>query len=212
MTELERLRREADGLLPGEAQPAAETARQIVAVRALSGSRALLTYFKKTGGGWTRVFTCSANIGKCGVGKEKEGDMKTPLGTFSLSAPFGIRPDPSFDDPQGRQAEGYLQLTEHHYWCGQNGPFYNRLIDNRRPPQGYIPSADDEHLIRYNPAYSYSMFIGYNAGGLPDLGSCIFLHCTSQSPHTAGCVAIDEWLMRELILELKPGAKIVIYE
>ena len=212
MNDLERLNREAQGLLPAEAEEAANTARQIVAVRHLTGSKAHFTYFRLDGEAWKRVFSCTANIGKNGVGKEKEGDMKTPLGVFNLSTPFGIKPDPAMDDPYGRRTENYLQLTEEHYWCGQSGPYYNRLIDSRNPPEGYAPDADDEHLIRYCPSYNYSMFIDYNREGKAHMGSCIFLHCTSKSPHTAGCVAIEEKLMRELILELKEGARIVIYQ
>ncbi len=185
-------------------------AEQAVFVQYTGGTGARLTYSKRNGEGWTDVFTCDARVGKCGVGKKREGDMKTPLGTFALSTPFGILPDPSPADPLGRTADGYLQLTDEHYWCGQNGPHYNRLIDNRNPPEGYTPNGDDEHLIRYAPSYHYGMFIGYNREGAPSLGSAIFLHCTSDSPHTAGCVAIDEKYMRELILELKEGAVIVI--
>lgn len=212
MNELERLRQEAKGLLPAEAEEAAKECDQLIAVRYLDGSKALFTYFKKENEAWRRVFSCTANIGKSGVGKEKEGDMKTPLGVFSLSTPFGILPDPSLNDPCGRKVKNYLQLTEDHYWCGQSGPYYNQLIDNRNPPEGYTPNGEDEHLIRYSPSYNYSMFIDYNREGRAHLGSCIFLHCTSKSPHTAGCVAIEERLMRELILELTDGAKIVIYE
>lgn len=212
MNELERLRREAAGLLPEEAMEAAEDCAQLITVRHLEGSKAFFTYFRKMESEWKRVFSCTANIGKNGVGKEKEGDMKTPLGVFSLSTPFGIKADPSCDDPYGRKVPDYLHLTEEHYWCGQSGPYYNQLIDNRNPPEGYAPNADDEHLISYAPSYNYSMFIGYNKEGRAHLGSCIFLHCTSRSPYTAGCVAIDEPLMRELILELREGAKIVIYQ
>lgn len=212
MNETEKLRREAAGLLPEEAAEAAKDCEQLITVRYLEGSKAYFTYFKKTDDNWKRVFSCTANIGKNGVGKEKEGDMKTPLGVFNLSTPFGTKPDPSMDDPYGRKAANYLCLTEDHYWCGQSGPYYNQLIDHRNPPEGYVPSADDEHLIRYQPSYHYAMFIDYNKEGRAHLGSCIFLHCTSRSPHTAGCVAIDEPLMRELILELREGAKIVVYQ
>jgi len=198
--------------LPEAAREAAESADQILSVQYLEGSKARLTYFKKTAGQWKSIFSCGANVGKCGVGKMREGDMKTPLGTFALSTPFGILPDPSADDSPGRTVDGYLHLTENHYWCGQNGPYYNRLIDNSDPPEGYSPSSADEHLIRYAPSYHYGMFIEYNKEGAPSLGSAIFLHCTSQSPHTAGCVAIEEKYMRELILELKKGTKIVIHE
>lgn len=199
-------------VLPAAAQEAAKTARQIVAVRYLSGSKAELSYYKATGDGWTLVFSCDANVGKNGVGKTREGDMKTPLGVFPLSTPFGILPDPSADDPAGRVVENYLQLTDQHYWCGQNGPYYNRLIDNARPPEGYSPSPADEHLIRYDPSYRYSMFVEYNIEGISSLGSAIFLHCTSANPYTAGCVAVAEPFMRELILELKPGAQMVVFE
>lgn len=212
MNDIERLTREALGLLPDEAMEAAKDCTQLITVRHLTGSKAYFTYFLKSEDEWKRAFSCTANIGKNGVGKEKEGDMNTPLGVFNLSTPFGIKPAPSRDDPYGRRIENYLQLTEDHYWCGQSGPYYNQLIDNSCPPEGYIPSGDDEHLIRYCPSYNYSMFIDYNREGRAHLGSCIFLHCTSKSPHTAGCVAIDEKLMRELVLELKDGAKIVIYE
>ena len=203
---------DARDLLPIEAQETARTAEQIVTVRCLGGSKADLSYFKKAAGNWKRIFSCGADIGKAGPGKTREGDMKTPLGAFSLSTAFGIRPDPSPDDPYGRRAEGYLQVTEAHYWCGQSGPYYNRLIDNDAPPEGYAPSGDDEHLIRYAPSYHYGLFIGYNEAGADGLGSAIFLHCKGKNPYTAGCVAIDEDLMRELVLELKSGAKIVIYE
>lgn len=199
--------------LPEEALAAAQdpSCRQILAVRCTAGCRAWLDFYKRTEDGWLRIFGCDAEIGKNGAGKQQEGDMKTPLGTFALSTPFGIMPDPSEDDPQSRVVPGYLQLTENHYWCGQNGPHYNRLIDNACPPEGYAPSDADEHLIRYDPSYRYGMFIEYNAEGLPDLGSAIFLHCRGKSGHTAGCVAVDEAYMRELILEMKQGAKIVIY-
>ena len=210
--EMERLMREAEGLLPAEATEAAQGCGQLITVRHLKGSKALFTYFRKAEDEWRRIFSCTANIGKNGVGKEKEGDMKTPLGVFHLSTPFGIKPDPSLDDPYGRVVPDYLHLTEEHYWCGQSGPYYNRLIDNRNPPEGYLPSADDEHLIRYSPSYHYAMFIDYNREGAAHKGSCIFLHCTSRSPYTAGCVAIEEKLMRELVLELRERTKIVIYQ
>lgn len=195
--------------LPAAAQEAALHAEQLICVQHLAGSDAELSYYVRDPGGWSLILAAPAHVGRDGVGKTREGDMKTPLGCFSLSTPFGILPDPS---PAGRSVEGYLHLDARHYWCGQEGPHYNRLIDCSHPPEGYHPSGADEHLIDYAPAYHYGMFIGYNIDGLPGLGSAIFLHCTGRSPCTAGCVAVAEEIMRRLISEIRPGAKIVIYQ
>ncbi len=198
-------------ILPSQAHAAALECDRLIAVRCTGGSSAVLSYYKKDdSGAWSRKLTCDAFIGKAGAGKEREGDMKTPLGTFDLSTPFGILPDPSAGDAEGRSIPNYLQVNEHHYWCGQSGPYYNRLMDSRVPPEGYLPSKDDEHLIDYKPSYHYGMFIGYNAEGHAHRGSAIFLHCTGRNPYTAGCVAVHEDIMRELILECGAGAKIVI--
>ena len=199
-------------VLPEAAEQAAQTTDRIVAVRYLEGSAAQLSYFRRTDGGWKMQLSCAAHVGKNGIGKTREGDMKTPLGTFSLTVPFGILPDPSQDDPKGRAVPRYFRVTDQHYWCGQDGPHYNRLIDNAAPPAGYSPADADEHLIRFRPAYHYAMFIGYNPEGAPGLGSAIFLHCMGRNPYTAGCVAVAEEHMKELILELGEHAKIVIYE
>ncbi len=197
-------------MLPDAAKEAAESCSQVVAVKYTEGSRAEFAYFRRDKEGWQRVFACEAQVGKSGVGKTREGDMKTPLGTFNLTTPFGILPAPS--EGGADRAMPYLQLTEQHYWCGQSGPYYNRLIDNACPPEGYRPSDEDEHLIRFSPAYNYAMFIDYNREGRAHLGSCIFLHCFGRSGYTAGCVAVEEGYMKRLVAELEPGAKIVIYE
>ena len=51
----------------------------------------------------------------------------------------------------------------------------------------------------------------YNKEGVAGRGSAIFLHCKGSRRYTAGCIAIDKPAMRNLLQQLKPGAKIVIY-
>ncbi len=202
-----------NNILPSAVLHAACETNQIIAVRCTGGSNASLAYYQKDSSGvWERQLTCPAFIGKAGAGKEREGDMKTPLGTFDLTTPFGILENPAKDDEQRRSLPNYLQLNEHHYWCGQSGPFYNRLIDNRTPPEGYSPSPADEHMIDYRPSYHYGMFIGYNREGIPHLGSAIFLHCIGKNPYTAGCVAVEQDVMKKLVLDLREGTKIVIFK
>jgi len=190
----------------------AQQLRQLITVHCTEGSHAQLSFFEQADSGWTLRLRCDAYIGRMGAGKTREGDMKTPLGLFYLSMPFGILTDPSADDPLRRTATKYLQINENHYWCGQDGPYYNRLIDASVPPPCWLPSPADEHMCDFAPSYHYGMFIEYNREGKSGLGSAIFLHCTGRRPYTAGCVAVEEKFMRELILSLKEGAAILIFE
>lgn len=183
-------------------EEAAETAVQIVLVKYLGGSRAALSVHEKRLGMWARLWETAAAVGSGGIGKTREGDMRTPAGAFHLTAPFGILPDPGARMP-------YLQVAERHYWCGTSGdPLYNQLVDEEE--SGRPRASGDEHLIRYRPQYNYCMFIDYNAGGEPGKGSCIFLHCTGGGSSTAGCVAVSQDRMIDILRWALPGVMIVI--
>lgn len=175
---------------------------QIVLVEYQSGSRAVLSIHEKQNGVWKELYSCTAYVGKNGIGKTKEGDKRTPTGTFNLTTPFGIKADPGANMP-------YTQVTKYHYWCGTSGSqYYNQLIDTRVVDRQRTSS--DEYLISYVPQYNYCMFIDYNASGEAGKGSCIFLHCTGSSTSTGGCVAVPEGVMKKIIQWARPGAKIVI--
>ena len=180
----------------------AETAEQIALVRYTGGSRARLSVHEKKYGMWRQLFEVDAYVGRNGIEKTREGDKRTPTGTFNLTTPFGIKADPGAVMP-------YLQVTNDHYWCGTSGdPLYNQLVDCRVTGRAW--RSGDEHLIDYAPHYNYCMFIDYNAEGRPGLGSCIFLHCKGKSASTSGCVAVDEQTMVRILRWARPGAKIVI--
>ena len=180
----------------------ADTAEQIVLVEQISGSRATVSFHEKRDGVWTEVHSTSGYIGRNGIGKTREGDNKTPTGTYNLTTPFGIKGDPGAKLP-------YTLVTNTMYWCGDsNSKYYNQLCDstvNRRKA-----TSDDEVLSRYAGLYNYCLFIDYNAEGTPGKGSCIFLHCTGSKTYTAGCVAIPEKSMKQAILWVRSGCKIVI--
>lgn len=180
----------------------AAQANQIVLVDYVSGSKARLSIHEKRSGVWTQLYSCDAYVGKNGIGKTKEGDNKTPVGTYNLTTPFGIKADP------GAKQE-YTQVTKYHYWCGTSGSeYYNQFIDMREVNRKYTSS--DEYLINYKGEYNYCMFVDYNASGEAGKGSCIFLHCTGNKNYTAGCIAIPEKAMERIIQWAEPGAKIVI--
>ncbi len=184
--------------------PAASTCDQMVVVRYKSGSSATLTMHEKDASGvWRQTLSSYAYVGKRGIGKTKEGDMKTPVGTFNLKTPFGIKANPG-------TSLDYVKVTTSHYWCGTSGnKYYNQLIDTRVVNRKRTSS--DEYLISYKGVYNYCAFIDYNASGTAGKGSCIFLHCTGSSKYTAGCVAVPERVMIKILKALKSGCKIVIY-
>ena len=181
---------------------AATKADQIVLVEYTGGSSATLSMHEKINDIWVERLSTSAWVGRNGIGKTKEGDKKTPVGTYNLTTPFGIK-----DDPGAKMA--YTKVTKYHYWCGaSSSKYYNQLVDSRVTGRDYTSS--DEHLIDYKGVYNYCMFIDYNAEGVAHKGSCIFLHCKGKNAYTAGCVAIDEGSMKQIIQWARPGIKIVI--
>jgi L,D-peptidoglycan transpeptidase YkuD (ErfK/YbiS/YcfS/YnhG family) len=184
--------------------PAASTCDQMVVVQYKSGSSATLTMHEKDANGiWRQTLSSTAYVGKNGIGKTKEGDMKTPTGTFNLKTPFGIKANPG-------TSLDYVKVTKYHYWCGTSGSkYYNQLIDTRITNRARTKS--DEYLINYPGVYNYAAFIDYNASGAAGKGSCIFLHCTGSRKYTAGCVAVPQSVMIKILKALKSGCKIVIY-
>lgn len=191
--------------LPDALLEVSKTATQIVGVEFQKGSNAELSFYQKDDKGvWHKQYRALAYVGRNGIGKQEEGDGKTPTGTFNLTQPFGILNDP------GTKLGKYLKVNRYHYWAGQNGPYYNQLVDTRKTDYKPI-KGKDEHLIDYKGVYNYCVFIDYNKAGVANKGSAIFLHCMGSKKSTAGCIAVKEAVMRNLLKTLKPGAKIVIY-
>ena len=180
----------------------ANDADQIVLVEYQGGSSANVSFHEKIDGVWTELYATSGYVGANGIGKTREGDKKTPTGTYNLTTPFGIKADPGSALP-------YTQVTKYHYWCGtSSSKYYNQLVDSR--VTGRAATSSDEKLINYTGYYNYCLFIDYNAEGVAHKGSCIFLHCTGGKSYTAGCVAIPEAAMKQAVKWVRDGAKIVI--
>lgn len=133
---------------------------------------------------------CPVYVGRNGVGKMREGDYKTPSGVFHFTRAFGFvnSPETSLE---------YTKITEKHYWCtDSNSSYYNQLIDI---DEIELPFKNGEHLAEFPDAYRYALAIDYNLENEPNVGSAIFFHCkVPKHTYTAGCVAIDGEVMREL--------------
>ena len=53
--------------------------------------------------------------------------------------------------------------------------------------------------------------IGFNTDPvIAGKGSAIFLHCKGYNTYTAGCIAVDEKTMIEILKKIKPNAYIMI--
>ena len=158
---------------------------------------------EKINGDWQQIMTTPGFVGVNGMGKVKEGDHKTPVGTFQFDFAFGIAPDPGCAIP-------YVQVNEHHYWSGDWDYKYNQFVDAGEAPANF-ETRYSEHLIDYNPEYVYALNMGYNSECTPGRGSALFMHCFgAKKPWTGGCVALPEEKMRFVMQHVKPGCACVL--
>lgn len=162
--------------------------KKLILVRHIEGSKARLELVEKDkDGAWESRFECNAVIGRNGIGKEREGDEKTPLGDFGMICAFGIKPDPGTSLP-------YIPITEHTWCCGDERA-YNRIIDIKKLPH----VCRGEHMADYVPEYNYGLFFDFNKCHVPGMGFAVFLHCTGEKEYTGGCIAVDEMQMIRLL-------------
>lgn len=182
--------------------PAARYASQLVIVAATGGTTAWISMHEKVDGDWQQILTTPGFIGKNGLGKTREGDSKTPVGAFRFTAAFGIATDPGCRIP-------YTQVDENLYWSGDANYHYNEMVDIRNFPR--LNTADSEHLIDFNPHYTYALNISYNEAGVAGKGSAIFMHCFGPAkPWTGGCVALPADKMLFVMHNVRPECVVVI--
>ena len=208
------------------ALPQAQDAQQLFIAAGVGETTATVSLHEKDENGrWRQVLSTPGYIGRSGLGKQAEGDGKTPVGTFTFNAAFGIAEDPGC-------AIAYHQVTEDDYWSGdqRQGYHYNEMVSIRDLPD--LNTADSEHLSDYDPAYRYCLNLSYNEEGTPGLfdpayryclnlsyneegtpglGSAIFVHCLRPDrPFTGGCVAIPAEQMLTLMQHVRPDCVAVI--
>ena len=158
----------------------------------LSGrkNRAQFILLEKRRKRWRIKMQCPAYIGKNGMGKQYEGDGKTPVGLYHLTEAFGRKKNPG-------TVLAYTRLTPYHYWCTDvKSKAYNRMV--KIPFKGKDRNFG-EHLYQYKKQYRYALCIDYNKERVPGRGSAIFLHCVGKRKYTEGCVAISSKNIKKLL-------------
>lgn len=184
----------------------AKDAEQLFIIGGIGQTTAYVSMHQKDEeGSWKQIITTPGYIGKYGLGKTKEGDAKTPVGTFHFNRAFGISSDP------GCTAFEYRQVTEDDYWSGdqREGYHYNEMVSIKDYPD--LSLEDSEHIVDYTREYQYCMNISWNEDGTPGKGSAIFLHCLGPvKPYTGGCVAIPEDQMVKVLKYVRSDCVVVI--
>ncbi|MEG0215104.1 MAG: L,D-transpeptidase family protein [Hungatella sp.] len=208
--------REPAGTVDVAALKAAQDTNQLILVIGNNTSKVMVSYYRKEqtadkkGPGepgtasWQQVFTTSGVYGKNGAALEKrEGDGKTPLGTYQFTMSFGLKEDPGSILPYHRIASG-------DYWVDDaKSAYYNQLVNTAQTKKAWT-SAED--MTASSPYYNYALALNYNADCVPDAGSAIFLHCTKSTEDTGsqGCIRIPEKQMKQLVQSVDASTKIVI--
>lgn len=138
-----------------------------------------------------------------GVTPKREGDGKTPVGVFSLGPVYGYAPTVA-----RQPGMAYTQIQEGDLWISDTrDPRYNQFVRLGRPPQTEWELR--ERMRQNDYPHSLKMLIGHNTGArrVAGAGSAIFFHIWRQDGGraTAGCTAMPEPALRELIAWVNPA-------
>lgn len=193
--------------------------RQLVVVttRGWDDVPGTLRRFERKGarGAWARVGAdVEVAVGRNGLGwgaglidtgaaagpRKKEGDGKAPAGLFALGTAFGFAP--------GSEAAWlrlpYTPLTPS-VECVDDvaSSRYNLIVD--RAAIGGVDWNSSERM-RSVEGYRWGLVVRHNvAPPVAGRGSCIFLHVwAGQGKGTAGCTAMEESSLKELLRWLDP--------
>ena len=143
-------------------------------------------------------------VGKNGITKiKKEGDLKTPKGTFEIENLY-YRKD-RIDKPKTKLK--CIDIKQNMGWCDDvNFPTkYNKCIKISK-------KVRHEKLKRKDNKYDLLIPIKYNyKKPIPGLGSCIFIHLTDNYEPTAGCIALKKKDFLILAKIVKKNSKIKIF-
>ena len=146
---------------------------------------------------------------KCCIGKKgstnnkKEGDKKTPKGTFEIENLY-------FRKDRKKKPSTLLksiEIKKYMGWCNdvRFPKKYNKLCKIGK-------KIKNEKLKRKDNKYDLFIHIKYNyKRPVLGLGSCIFIHLTNDYKPTAGCIALRKKDFLILVKIIKKNSKIKIF-
>jgi L,D-peptidoglycan transpeptidase YkuD (ErfK/YbiS/YcfS/YnhG family) len=177
-------------------------ATQVVSVVGVGGSNAKMDVYQRTAAGWQPVGVgIGAHIGSAGMTPQaRDGYPATPMGVYSLDSAFGTAANPGGGLP-------YVQVGPDHWWDGDpKSPTFNTMQVCKKDQCPFNTSESENLDI---PQYKHAVVMGVNKARVPGNGGAFFFHTTDGGP-TAGCVAIDDPTLVQIIRWLRPGSLIAI--
>ena len=143
-------------------------------------------------------------IGKNGSTKnKKEGDKKTPIGTFKMENLYYRRD--RIEKPSTLLK--CIKIKKNMGWSNDVNfkKNYNKLIKINK-------KIKHEKLLRKDNKYDLLIPIKYNfRKPLVGRGSCIFIHLTKNFKPTAGCIALKKKDFLIMLKLIKKNSKIQIF-
>ena len=143
-------------------------------------------------------------IGKKGLTKyKKEGDKKTPKGTFEIENLY-YRADRKLKPSTLLKC---IEIKKNMGWCDdvRFPKKYNRLIKVEK-------KIKHEKLKRKDHKYDLIIPIKYNfKKPVTGRGSCIFIHLSKDYKPTAGCIALKEKDFLIMLKLIRKNSKIKIF-
>ena len=134
---------------------------------------------------------------------KKEGDGKSPIGVFPLTASFGTIDKPEYVKLSYTKLEKWTECVD-----DPNSTHYNKIVN--RMQVGIFDWKSSEKMLEIGEQYDLGVFIAYNSSPVKkNYGSCIFLHIwKDETSGTEGCTAASreniETIMRWLDARKNP--------
>lgn len=160
---------------------------------------------EKKNGRWQILFDpMNGVIGRNGFappGEKREGDGRTPSGTFSLGVVFGYAPAVSTKMP-------YRQATDDDLWVDDvHADDYNQWVK-----RSATKASSFETMRRIDDLYKFGIVVEYNTNPVvKGYGSAIFVHIwQGKGLSTSGCIALPEEDILKILQWLNPAAKPLI--
>ena len=183
--------------------PIGSAARLVFAISPdLASNHVVVTECVKKGRSWAKVTETAGRAGAGGFarpGEKREGDGKSPTGSFTFTEAFGMR------NPGTKLAYRTLRASGDCWGATPGQSHYNDYYSG-----ACRPSDENLSSIMQLGSYRQAAVIDYNRPKpVPGHGSAIFFHVGGRTP-TAGCIAIEETVLRGILRSLAPGDRMVM--
>jgi D-alanyl-D-alanine dipeptidase len=129
-----------------------------------------------------------------------EGDGKSPIGVFPLTAAFGTIDKPEYVKLPYTKLEKWTECVD-----DTESRHYNKIVN--RMQVGVFDWKSSEKMLEIGEQYDLGVFVAYNSNPVRKAsGSCIFLHIwKDEKSGTEGCTAMSRENVEMILRWLDAG-------